>query len=629
MGRLRKAAAGAVATLAVIVSMLPGQVVAFSPDSLPFFGSEEAEDDLPPPPEGTIAYIVTFQGSLDDDLKERLEEVSSLIRLQDQKPFTIGGLDRRVTDDIAVLTTALEAEGYYDSAIESALKGENPVEVVLTVDPGERFRLTSFAVEFPADTAVKEVPQPSLEEIGIKLGEPAEAQVVLDAENKLIAHLHNNGFPLADVTRRRVAVEVDKATMSVTLSVAPGPEARFGKLTIEGLERTDLDYLERVVNWPEGEIFSQKKLRDVRSRVVNTNLFNQVEIARAGNPRPDGDQPVTLKVGERPPRTVGVGLGFSTDLGITDFGFQGEAFWEHRNLLGRAENLRFDLQLSPIEQSLSARLQKPNFKRRDQALNLGASLGNEVTDAFKEQSATASVGLERRLTRIDDRVLLSAGIQFDWLRSDDLSPGSEPEIFILGSLPMGAVYDSRDEILNATKGLFATVNLQPTITSVTRTQFFNRSYVGAAAYKQLFEEPNLVLANRGRLGTIVGAPTADIPAGQRLYAGGGGSVRGYRVDSLGPLDSTGSAEGGRSSVELSTELRWRFLEDFGIVTFVDAGNVYDSVLPDFSQGLQFAGGLGLRYYTPIGPIRFDAATPINKRQQDQLIQIYISIGQSF
>jgi translocation and assembly module TamA len=121
-----------------------------------------------------------------------------------------------------------------------------------------------------------------------------------------------------------------------------------------------------------------------------------------------------------------------------------------------------------------------------------------------------------------------------------------------------------------------------------------------------------------------------VPASQRFYAGGGGSVRGYKYQSIGPLDSKNDPLGGRSLVELNAEARIKIIDQFGIVPFVDGGQVYDEVYPELTSGdLQWAAGLGLRYYSPVGPIRFDVAFPLNPRGIDDPFQFYISIGQAF
>ena len=149
-----------------------------------------------------------------------------------------------------------------------------------------------------------------------------------------------------------------------------------------------------------------------------------------------------------------------------------------------------------------------------------------------------------------------------------------------------------------------------------------------STYLDLSGEGNLVLAGRLSVASVSGGSIDELPADRLLYAGGGGSVRGYEFRSISPEDEDGDPTGGRGLVESSIELRYRFL-DYGIVPFFDAGTVTEHTFPSFDEQLQYAAGLGLRYYSAIGPIRADVAVPLNPRPEDDPVAFYISIGQAF
>jgi translocation and assembly module TamA len=138
-----------------------------------------------------------------------------------------------------------------------------------------------------------------------------------------------------------------------------------------------------------------------------------------------------------------------------------------------------------------------------------------------------------------------------------------------------------------------------------------------------------VLAGRLSVASVFGGSIDDLPADRLLYAGGGGSVRGYEFRSISPRDEDDDLTGGRSLVESSIELRYRFLENYGLVPFFDAGTVTEDVYPTFNETVRYAAGLGFRYYSPIGPIRADIAVPLNPRGSDDPVAFYISIGQAF
>jgi translocation and assembly module TamA len=158
---------------------------------------------------------------------------------------------------------------------------------------------------------------------------------------------------------------------------------------------------------------------------------------------------------------------------------------------------------------------------------------------------------------------------------------------------------------------------------------FNKARVDYSHYVEVLAVPQVVLAGRTSVGSMVGESRADIPANLRFYAGGGGSVRGFGYQLAGQLNDDDDPIGGRSLLELSGEARVRVTESIGVVAFVDAGTVYSSTVPDFSETLRIGAGPGLRYFSPIGPLRLDVGFPLNPRNSDDTWQLYISIGQAF
>jgi translocation and assembly module TamA len=188
--------------------------------------------------------------------------------------------------------------------------------------------------------------------------------------------------------------------------------------------------------------------------------------------------------------------------------------------------------------------------------------------------------------------------------------------------------DTTDDLLDPTIGGRQTLTVTPYHAIAGPTLDFVSSRLELRHYQRLNDTGRLVLAGWGALGSIVGASLDNIPADKRLYAGGAGSVRGYAYQHAGPLFPSGVPVGGISSLELGLELRYRITNTIGIVPFVEGGNVYPESLPDNSS-LYWGAGLGLRYYTLVGPVRLDLATPFDHRPGDTPIQVYISIGQAF
>ena len=199
-------------------------------------------------------------------------------------------------------------------------------------------------------------------------------------------------------------------------------------------------------------------------------------------------------------------------------------------------------------------------------------------------------------------------------------------------IPLGLVYNSANSLLDATKGQGITLSVTPYTGEYEGMFTIVRSRADAQFYFPL-KKDKFVLALRGSLGAVYGADSYEIPPSARFYSGGGGSVRGYEYQSLGPRNEDNDPLGGNALAEVSAEGRWKFTPEWGVVAFVDGGTAFGDAPGQSSQPfddeMRWGAGVGLRYYTAIGPVRFDVATPLNPRDDDDSLQFYISIGQSF
>ncbi|MFH0811731.1 MAG: BamA/TamA family outer membrane protein [Pseudomonadota bacterium] len=201
--------------------------------------------------------------------------------------------------------------------------------------------------------------------------------------------------------------------------------------------------------------------------------------------------------------------------------------------------------------------------------------------------------------------------------------------FGLLSFPLQFKRDTSNDLLDPISGGRLSLRLIPYYETFGTKERFLKNYASYSHYFQLAEKPFLTLAGRSALGVIFGADRDRIAADERFYAGGGGSIRGYEYQSVGPLRKN-EPIGGRSLFELSVELRVKVTNNFGLVTFCDGGSAFSSVIPDWGETLRWGAGLGLRYYTRIGPLRFDVGFPLNRREKiDDPFQFYVSIGQAF
>jgi translocation and assembly module TamA len=438
---------------------------------------------------------------------------------------------------------------------------------------------------------------------------------VLDAEPKIVRVLTEHGFPLAKISSRRVEVDRATKTMDVTYTVDPGPLATFGPLTVSGTSTVSADYVRNRAAWIEGNPYDIRFVERTRKDLVASGLFSTVRLRTAGSVGADGRIPMFIQVTERPPRSVAVGLNYDTSLGIS-----GRAYWEHRNVFGEAERFRATAETGEKRQALQGDFRKPDVMQVNRDFVATALAENEQLDAYNRRRILFSSGLEQRFS---DVWTGGASAQVERTHLEESAGVLDYTLF---GLPLFLRRDGTDNLLDPTEGSRESVSTTPYVGSGLG---FLSSRVQGSVYRALDDERDYVFAAFGAIGSIVGESRDALPKDKRLYVGGGGSVRGYGFQKAGPLDSAGNPIGGRSSLELGVELRVKITETIGLVPFFEAGNVYESVLPKPGEGLRYGAGLGVRYFTPIGPVRFDVAVPINKRPEDDSFQIYVSIGQAF
>ncbi|HSA82231.1 MAG TPA: autotransporter assembly complex family protein [Geminicoccaceae bacterium] len=609
-GRRRRLAIG----LALLVL---GAGCSGPPEAPPDLAEAEAEESTGAA-QPQVDYQVAFEGIDDAELLELLNGVSETVRLVDRPPPSLIRLRRRAEDDRARLEQALRSRGYYDSAVGVAIEAAaEPVRVTFDVSAGSlyQFRDVTVAVA-PSEPAPA---LPGLAELGLAPGEPAVSQTILDAENALLARARAQGHALAELGERRAVVDHGADAMDLTLALRPGPLVRFGEIRVEGLETVEEDAVRRRVPWQPGEVITAEQLAAGREALFDSGLFSSVVVDLGTEPGADGRLPVTVELNERRHRSVGLGVRYRTDEGPG-----GTASFEHRNLFGRGERLAIELDGSFIGGRLTGSFRKPDFWRRDQALIADTRLAYENTDAFESLSAGASAGLERLLA---PGMTISAKLAFRASRVQER--GEENEEFGLFSLPVLYQWDRSDDLLNPTRGGRLAAENEPFVDVFGNDLAFNKSRLTYTHYLKVLDSPGVVLAGRGSVGTLFGASRDEVPADLRFYAGGGGSVRGFGFQLAGDLDEDHNPIGGRSLLELSGEVRLRLTETIGVAAFVDAGTAFSKEVPDFSETLRVGAGPGLRYFSPIGPVRLDIGFPVNARDSDDSFQLYVSIGQAF
>jgi len=622
--------AAAIAFLSGAVAATP--VAAFELFGIRLWGSAKADEDVVDP----LKYQLTFEpGTTDKDLADALREASILLADEDRPVSGSLGLISKVANEREVLVAALYAAARYEGVVEITVAGtpldaipldaqfdrSQPVPVTVSVVPGEPFVLGEVALGGDAaDLAPAR--------FGLLAGGKAGSTDILEAESKMVRALKEEGRPLARIASREIVADHATNTLDVTLVLEAGPIAPYGETRVEGTEAVDREFTAYMAGLEPGRTYSPDEMDDARERLIALEVFNSVAVREAGALDASGAIPIDVTVSERKHRYFGVGATYSS----TDGGGV-EGYWGHRNLFGRAEKLRIEGSISRIGAGTSfgqlnynagIMFEKPGVLGPASKFISSVKGNFEHPNAYEKLSVDARAGVRYDLDR---KQTVSGELRAEWSRVTDSFSPVVPRRHLLVSIPLEYVYDGRDNRLDPTEGFRFLAYGEPTYDLFSGASFVKlRSEV--SAYQSFSEEDTVVVAGRVAAGSILGAGLAAVPADRRFYAGGGGSVRGYAYQGIGPRDAANVPTGGLSFAETSLELRIKVSERFGIVPFIDAGTVSAAAFPDFSD-VRFGAGLGIRYLTPLGPLRIDAGIPLNPRPGDPSFGVYAGIGQSF
>lgn len=601
----------------------------------------EKEDPLKDVIVDPVTYEPVMALTIDDPKMLRsLESASLLITRKAVPPSGTVGLLQRAKDDQANLIGKLYEDGRFGgivkiridgrpieeiSVIETFARPGGTVPVSISIDPGPPFRFGRIAItgadgQVGAEGVAKEK---------LVSGGPASSTAVRAGAEALVLAWQREGHPFAKIDRQEVVADHATDTIDVSFSVAPGPVATIGEVTVTGAETLEPDFILQQADVPVGARFSPDILERTRRNLARIEALGSAIVSTGDHVDAQGRVPILIEVSERKLRSIGVGGYYST----TD-GPGGQFFWLHRNLFGRGETLRLEADAGREFTSGGYNnfdtynwrggfdFTKPGIYGPRVDWTVDGEVLQEDTDPYFRRGGTINTGLSWRYS---DQLTLTGGVFYDYAHIEDAY--GDGDFSTLG-LSGTATYDTRNSVIDPTSGLYAWLLAEPQYSIDTSSPFFTGD-AELRLYHALDADARYVLAARGRVGSILAADLEDIPAHRRFYAGGGGSVRGYDYLGIGPRLAGYGPTGGLSRAEGSLEARVKITDTIGIVPFVDAGYVAETTLFHGNEEFRWAAGLGLRYYTAVGPIRLDVAVPINPGAGDPNFALYFGIGQSF
>jgi translocation and assembly module TamA len=548
---------------------------------------------------------IEIEGRLGDELSARLQNLVTEAHSADSNAARVTSSPAAVRQ----LTASLRSEGYYGASVTPTLRDGQALYIIRT---GDRFTVGEFRVNTePAQSAATDLATSSAE---LSRGDPLQAEAILAAEARSLSALQEAGWPEAELNERQVLVDHEVSQGEVSFNIATGTFSRYGEVVLDD-DRWRSSLVSRLDTTQRGDVIALSELRQFQNRLAGLESVARARIV-LGEPDPGTDErALQLALTPAPRHVLEAGIHLSTGDGG---GIDGR--WIRRNAFGGDETLNVTAQLATLERSVTSRLTVPHFRRLDQTLALSARLTNDETDAFNQQEAALEASLDRQLSPAWSGAVI---LGLDVSRLDQNGAERDTQS---ASAAIAATFDNRDSTTDPKSGSRLTARVTPVLTQGDIESGYVIAEASLRSYQKLGD--HAVLAGRVRAGDILGASLNGVPADQRFYAGGGGSVRGFEYQALSPRSGTGSLIGGRSVIEASAELRWRVRDRWGVVAFADTGLAFDDTAPDLSD-LRTGVGVGVRYHFDFAPLRLDIAAPVDRRSDEASLHVYIGLGQAF
>lgn len=528
-------------------------------------------------------------------------------------------------DDMIRIQRLYANNGYYDTKATYELKynkDNNRVEIEITIVEGEPVKLTELVVNFKGDLSEK-IRKEIFKAIPLKADTIFSPRGYEQTKGVIAEILANNGYPKSEIEGEALVNRREKWA-SAEFTVDPGVIYVFGTISVSGNDTVKSYIVEREREFKKDEIYSLEKINDTQANIFQLGLFRSVVIDPVFNEK-DQVANIEIVVKERKHGSVKIGGGFGTEDKL-----RGQVIWTQRNFFGGGRRLEVAGKFSFITQRVETSLIQPFVAGKNSELSGTLNFQRDDVPSFKGRSFLSTVRLEKNFKDYYS-TFGSLNLQFSKIEDSATRTPQErsQENVFLTFINMGIERDTTDNILNPTRGTVVSTGLESSFTALASDVNYLKGTIELRGYKKYY---NVVFAKKLTTGVIQpfgDTGTFDIPIFKRFFAGGSTSMRGFPFQKLGPLDDNNDPLGGNTLLVGSFEVRYPLYGDFGGVTFFDYGNVYSREW-DYDLGdIKYAPGVGLRYDTIIGPIRFDVGYALNPERGIRRVQFFISIGQAF
>jgi translocation and assembly module TamA len=569
-----------------------------------------------------IEYAVSFEGIENPSLIRTLKASSQLVHLKKHPPSSMSALHFRAQADLEELKKVLHAFGYYEARLSVKYEEKvQEIELTIEIDPGTVYTIGDVSIDMYSLSPDNPITckKMSAKSLGLVKGNTSLSKNIILAELKLLARLAECSYPLAKILKREVLVDGDTKQVAVSFVVDTGPFSYFGPLCIEGLRSVNPKLIDKKLEWKIKDPYSSSSLDRTQYNLIDTGLFSSVLITHDASASQDCEVPIKIELTESKHRSINMGVSYQTFFGPgLTFG------WENRNIDGLGRKLSIQGDVTKKSHSGIATLYIPDFFCKNQNYIWQAQAMHESITAYSQRTYNLLTRIERQFGR---RFSSSLGLKGERLYvTNSVNNGR----FLLIEIPIYSRWSSANSLLDPTRGGTMDWSLNPSINVDNINTYYLAQELRLSHYYPVFNNKGFIFAHKLTLGSILCRNLSRIPVSKRFLGGSEEDLRGYKYKTVSQLNEDGKPIGGQSALYYSVETRFRFSKTIGLVPFFDIGNVYAKQFPTFHGKWRKSVGLGFRYFSFIGPIRFDIGVPLNRRKGlDPSHRILVSIGQAF
>ncbi len=571
---------------------------------------------------GVIPYTVDYVGVDNPTALKTIKSITQLNTLKKRPPDSIYALRYRAESDIPEILKVLHSHGYYEATVLVTVEEQaTNAKVIVNVNPGPAYKISSFSIylfESCKDNCVS-CPSLTANTLGLVIGKQIEAAEVINAELKALQNLSECGYPLARISNRSFIADGDTKTVKIHLEIDSGPLSFFGPISITGNTSIRPLFFDERLLIQKGDVYSGSTVEKTHKNLMDSGLFSSILITHAETPNEKGELPIHVEVAESKHKSIYGGVSYQTYYGPgLTFG------WENRNIGQMGKRLTLQGDITKRSHSGIATFLQPNFLAIGQDYVWQAQAIHLDILPFSERSYHLITRLEKKFS---EKMRISFGLEGEKLFVT--SSVQDGDYWIL-EVPIFLALNLSNSLLNPTKGFNFEYKTIPTFTFLSNRSFFLGQEGSLSYYLPLDKKHIFTIAQKITLGSIISGGDGSVPVPKRFFGGSEDDLRGYAYYSVSPLNHNGKPEGGRSAIFYTLETRIRYSKTLGFVPFFDMGNVSKKTLFVPEEKWLKSVGLGIRYFSFVGPFRLDVGFPLNPRKNiDKKYRILISVGQAF